>query len=331
MNITRRALLGAAAAGLCGGVAPRVLAQSASTQGDWPARPVRIISPYGVGGPNDLSARLFAEYLGRRLNQSFIVENKPGAGTRLGNEFVAHAPADGYTLLYGAAPYSTLEALYGKLGYDPRKDLQAVSMTATVPLFLVVNAKSPARTAQELIAYGKSQANGLTFGTPGTGSLPHLAAELFLRDAGVKGLSVQYRGDVPAYTDLLAGRLDATLTAITAALPHIRAGTLRVLGVASTARSKIYPDAPTLREQGLPNVIASGWYGFLVPAGTPAPIVSRLDTEINAALKEQAIQGKLLAQGMDPTPGNAAEFASFIDSEMKKWSGVIQKADIKGE
>ncbi|OZI26426.1 ABC transporter substrate-binding protein [Bordetella genomosp. 9] len=326
MKITRRALLGAAAAGLCGGVAPRVFAQ-----GDWPARPVRIISPYGVGGPNDLSARLFAEYLGRRLNQSFIVENKAGAGTRLGNEYVAHAPADGYTLLYGAAPYSTLEALYGKLGYDPRKDLQAVAMAATVPLFLIVNAQSPAKTAQELIAYGKSLPNGLTFGTPGTGSLPHLAAELFLRDANVKGLSVQYRGDVPAYTDLLAGRLDATLTAITAALPHIQAGKLRVLGVASAQRSKIYPDAPTLREQGLPNVVASGWYGFMAPAGTPAAIVSRLDNEINGALKDPDIQRKLLAQGMEPYPGNAADFARFIDAEMKKWSEVIRKAGIKGE
>ncbi|ARP80147.1 ABC transporter substrate-binding protein [Bordetella genomosp. 8] len=326
MKITRRALLGAAAAGLYGGLAPRVFAQ-----GDWPARPVRVISPYGVGGPNDLSARLFAEYLGRRLNQSFIVENKAGAGTRLGNEYVAHAPADGYTLLYGAAPYSTLEALYGKLGYDPRKDLQAVAMAATVPLFLVVNAQSPAKTAQELIAYGKSLPNGLTFGTPGTGSLPHLAAELFLRDANVKGLSVQYRGDVPAYTDLLAGRLDATLTAITAALPHIQAGKLRVLGVASAQRSKIYPDAPTLREQGLPNVVASGWYGFMAPAGTPAAIVSRLDNEINGALKDPDIQRKLLAQGMEPYPGNAADFAAFIDAEMKKWSEVIWKAGIKGE
>ncbi|ANN74551.1 Bug family tripartite tricarboxylate transporter substrate binding protein [Bordetella bronchialis] len=326
MKISRRALLGTAAAGLCAGWAPRVLAQA-----DWPARPVRIISPYGVGGPNDLSARLFAEYLGRGLGQSFIVENKAGAGTRLGNEFVAHAPADGYTILYAAAPYSTLEALYGKLGYDPRKDLQPIAMAATVPLFLVVNAQSPAKTAQELIAYGKTLPNGLTFGTPGTGSLPHLAAELFLRDAGVKGLTVQYRGDVPAYTDLLAGRLDGTLTAITAALPHVQSGRLRVLGVASTARSKIYPDAPTLSEQGLPNVVASGWYGFMAPAGTPAAIVGRLDKEINTALRDADIQRKLLAQGMEPYPGSAAEFQKFIDAEMKKWGEVIQKAGIKGE
>jgi len=326
MKMTRRAVLGAAVAGICAGIAPHAFAQ-----GDWPARPVRIISPYGVGGPNDLSARLLGEYLGRRLNQSFIVENKSGAGTRVGNDFVAHAPADGYTLLYAAAPYSTLEALYGKLNYDPKTDLQTIAMAATVPLFLVVNAQSPAKTAQELIAYGKSQANGLTFGTPGTGSLPHLAAELFLRDAGVNGLSVQYRGDVPAYTDLLAGRLDATLTALSAALPHIQAGRLRVLGVASAERSKIYPDAPTLREQGLPNVVASGWYGFMAPAGTPAPVISRLATEVDGALKDADVQRKLLAQGMEPYPGDPAAFAAFIDSETKKWGEVIEKQHIKGE
>ena len=326
MKMSRRTLLGVAAAAACAGAMPRVYAQ-----GDWPARAVKIVAPYGAGGPNDLSARLLGEYLAQRLGQPFIVENKAGAGTRLGNEFVAHAPADGYTILYAAAPYSTLQALYGKLGYDPKKDLQPVAMSATVPLFLVVNAQSPAKTAQELVAYGKSQPNGLTFGSPGNGSLPHLAAELFLRDADVKGLTVQYRGDVMAYTDLLAGRLDATLTAITAALPHIQSGKLRVLGVASAERSEIYPQAPTLREQGLPNVIAAGWYGFMAPAGVPAAIVNRLDTEINRALADAGIRKRFLAQGMEPHPGSAANFGKFIDAEMKKWADVIQKADIRGE
>jgi tripartite-type tricarboxylate transporter receptor subunit TctC len=326
MKMTRRALLGAAAAGLCAHIAPRAYAQGA-----WPARTVRIVSPYGAGGPNDISARLFAEYLGQRFGQSFIVENKAGAGTRLGNEFAAHAPADGYTILYAAAPYSTLEALYGKLGYNPRKDLQPIAMAATVPLFLVVNAKSPAKTVQELIAYGKAQPNGLTFGSPGNGSLPHLASELLFRDAGVKGLTVQYRGDVMAYTDLLAGRLDATLTAITAALPHVQNGTLRVLGVASAERSPIYAQAPTLREQGLPNVVASGWYGFMAPSGVPGDVVTRLDTEINRALQQPDIKKRLLDQGMEPHPGSAAEFGRFIDAEMDKWGDVIRKAAIKGE
>jgi len=292
---------------------------------------VTIISPYGAGGPNDLSARLLGEYLGHRLGQSFVVENKTGAGTRVGNAFVAHAAPDGYTILYGAAPYSTQEALYGKLNYDPEKDLQPVAMTATVPLFLVVNAQRPVKTAQELIAYGKSRPNGLTFGSPGYGSLPHLAEELLLRDAGVKGLAVHYRGDVGAYTDLLAGRLDATLTAITAALPHVKSGKLRVLGVASTERSEIYPEAPTLREQGLTNVVAAGWYGFMAPAAVPKTIVDRLDSEINRALKDPDMKRKLLTQGMEPHPLDAAGFGKFIHAEMEKWGDVIRKAGIKGK
>ncbi len=326
MKIKRRTLLGAAAASLCAGAVPRAFAQD-----DWPSRPVKIVSPYGAGGPNDISARLLGDYLARRLGQPFIVENKTGAGTRVGNNFVAKAPADGYTLLYAAAPYSTLEALYGDLGYDPRKDLQPVAMAATVPLFLVVNAQTPVKSAQELIAYGKSQENGLTFGSPGYGSLPHLAVELLLRDAGVKGLAVHYRGDVAAYTDLVAGRIDATLTAITAALPHIQSGRLRVIGVASKSQSEIYPQAATLQSQGLPNVVAAGWYGFMAPGGVPGPIVARLDSEINRALKEPDMRKTLLAQGMEPQPGSAAQFGQFIAGEMKKWGDVIKKAGIKGQ
>lgn len=324
-EISRRTFLGAAAAGLYAGTAP-----SAFAAGDWPSRAIRIISPYGAGGPNDISARLIGKYLEGRLGQTFIVENKAGAGTLLANDFTAHAAPDGYTILYAAAPYSTLEALRGKLGYDPKKDLQPVAMTATVPLFLVVNAESPAKSAQELIAHGKSRPNGLTFGSPGNGSLPHLAEELLLQAGGVKGVVIQYRGDVLAYTDLLANRIDATLTAITAALPHIRAGKLRALGVASTSRSEIYPDAPTLAEQGFPGVVASGWYGFMAPAGVPKAIIDRLDMEINNALRDPELKQKLLSQGMEPHGQSAAEFNKFIHAEMVKWRDVIKKAGIKG-
>lgn len=326
MKMNRRTLLRAAAASLCAGAVPRAFAQA-----EWPARAVKIVSPYGAGGPNDISARLIGEYLARRLGQPFVVENKTGAGTRVGNTYVANAQPDGYTILYAAAPYSTLEALYGKLGYDPRKDLRPVAMVATVPLFLVVNAETPIKTAQDLIAYGKSQPNGLTFGSPGYGSLPHLAEELLLRDSGVKGLAVQYRGDVAAYTDLLAGRVDATLTAITAALPHIESGRLRVIGVASQSQSEIYPQAATLQSQGLPNVVAAGWYGFMAPAGVPDAIVARLDSEINQALRDPDMKKTLLAQGMEPQPGSAAEFQKFISAEMSKWGDVIKKAGIKGQ
>ena len=254
MNVTRRTLLGTAAACLAAGSILPARAEN------WPSRYVRLVSPYGAGGANDISLRILAEYLGNRLGQQFIVENRPGAGTRLANEFVAHAAADGYTFLYAAAPYATAEALFGKLTYDPRKDLQPVAMAVMAPIFLIINAEAPFRNLQELIAYGKSRPDGLTFASPGVGSQPHLAAELLFRDAGVKGLNIPFRGDAMAYTELLAGRVDATLTAISTALPYIETGKLRVLGVASAERSPLYPQAPSCASRALPM--------WSLPAGT---------------------------------------------------------------
>lgn len=326
MKMTRRTFINAALASIGTAALPWSFAQDR-----WPARPVTIISPYGPGGPNDISARLIGEHLRGRLGQPFIVENKAGAGTRIGTSYVAHKASDGYTLLYAAAPYATMEALYGNLDFDPHKDLQPVGMTAIAPLFLIVNAQMPVKTVRELIAYGKSRPDGLTFGSPGTGSMPHLAQELLFLDAGVKGLSVHYRGDAAAYMDLLAGRIDATLTAISAALPHIRSGKLRVLGVASGSRSEIYPDAMTLREQGFPNVVASGWYGFMLPRDVPKAVVDRLDAEVSQAIKDTEMKKKLLAQGMEPHALGAADFGKFIDAEMEKWGTVIRKVGIKGE
>jgi tripartite-type tricarboxylate transporter receptor subunit TctC len=325
MNVTRRTLLGAVAAGLCAGAGLQARAD------DWPSRIVRLVSPYGAGGASDISLRILAEQLGRRLGQQFIVENRAGAGTRLANESVAHAAPDGYTFLYAAAPYATAEALFGKLNYDSRKDLQPVAMAVLAPIFLVINAQSPFKTLPEMIAYGKTQPNGLTFGSPGTGSQPHLAAELLFRDAGVKGLNVPFRGDAMAYTELLAGRVDATLTALSTALPSIQSGQFRVLGVASAERSAIYPQAPTLREQGLANVVASGWYGFMAPAATPRAIVERMQDEIIRALADPEIRQKLLVQGLEARGGTAAEFGQFIDAETEKWSKLIREAGLKGE
>jgi tripartite-type tricarboxylate transporter receptor subunit TctC len=325
MNITRRTLLGTAAASLSA-----IPAFKASAQSDWPSRVVRLVSPYGAGGASDISLRILAEQFGRSLNQQFIVENKAGAGTRVANELVSRAAPDGYTFLYAAAPFATAEALFEKVNYS-RKDLQPVAMAMLAPLFLVVNAQAPFRTLQEMIDYARSKPDGLTFGSPGAGSQPHLAAELLFRDAGVKGLIVPFRGDNMAYTELLASRLDATLTALATALPHIQSGALRVLGVASAERSAIYPEAMTLREQGLANVVASGWYGFMAPAATPKPIVERLQAEVIRALADPEVKQKLVVQGLEAKPGTAAEFGKFIDDETRKWGEVIRAAGLKGE
>lgn len=327
MTFTRRTLLrNAAATGLAACPALSALAQA-----DWPSRPVRLVSPYAAGGASDVSARILREYFGRQMGQQFLVENKPGAGTRIANESVARATADGYTVLYMAAPYATAEALYGKLSYDPRKDLVPVAKAVIAPIFLIVNAQAPYKTLQEFIAWGKTRPDGLTFGSPGAGSQPHLAGELLLRDAGVKGINVHFRGDAPAYTELLAGRIDATLTAISTALPHIQAGKLRVLGVASASRSAIYPQTPTISEQGFPNVVASGWYGFMAPQGTARPVVDKLQSEVQRALGDADVKQKLIAQGLEADPSSAVAFAKFIEDESSKWGDVIRKAGIKVE
>jgi tripartite-type tricarboxylate transporter receptor subunit TctC len=325
MKLTRRTLLGTIAAGFA--AAPSL---SALAEGEWPSRVVRLVSPYGAGGASDISLRILAEQFGRSLNQQFIVENKPGAGTRVANELVSRAAPDGYTFFYAAAPFATAEALFEKVNYN-RKDLQPVAMAMMAPLFLVVNAQARYKTVQEMIAYGKSKPEGMTFGSPGAGSQPHLAAELLFRDAGVKGLIVPFRGDNMAYTELLASRLDATLTALATALPHIQSGALRVLGVASAERSAIYPEALTLREQGLSNVIASGWYGFMAPAATPAAIVARLQAEVMRVLADPEVKQKLVVQGLEARPGTAAEFGTFIDDETRRWGEVIRAAGLKGE
>lgn len=325
MSIQRRHLLGA-------GIAAAGLAHApAFAQAGWPARPVHLIAPYGAGGSNDILTRLLGEVLAPRLGQSLVIENKAGAGTRIANEFVARAAPDGYTVLHAAAPIAIGEALYPKLPYDVKKDFVPVLSTAIAPLFLIVNASAPYKTVAEFVEFGKSNAKGLTFGSPGAGSAPHLTAELLLRAGGVKGVVVQYRGDAPAYTELLAGRIDATLTAISTALPHIQAGKLRVLAVANEERTPLYPQAPTFRESGFDSVVGYGWYGLMVPAGTPAPIVQRLNAETNAVLNDPEVRKKVEAVGLQVRGGTSAQFAAFIESETRKWSQVIKAANITVE
>ncbi len=325
MTMNRRHLLAATAAGLALPWSAASIAQS------WPARPIRMVSPYGAGGSNDILTRVLGDFLGRKLGQSVVVENKAGAGTRIANEYVAKAPADGYTLLHAAAPIAIGEALYKDLPYDVHKSFAAIASTAIAPLFLIVNADAPYRSLAEFIKYAKANPKGATFGSPGAGSAPHLTAELLLRAAGVKGVVVQYRGDAPAYTDLLGGRIDATLTAISTAIPHIQAGKLRVLGVATEDRTPLYPDAPTLREQGLASVVGYGWYGMLAPAGTPAAVVERLNAEINAAVADADVRRKAEAAGLQLRSGSAAEFSAFIASETRKWAQIIKAANITAE
>jgi tripartite-type tricarboxylate transporter receptor subunit TctC len=322
MTINRRHLLGAAA------LAPFTLPAIAQS---WPARPVRLVCPYAAGGSSDILTRVLGEFLAPRLGQPVVVDNKPGAGTRIANDLAARAAPDGYTVLHAAAPIAIGEALYPNLPYEVRKSFEPVVSTAIAPLFLVVNAGAPYKTLAEFVQWGKANANGFTFGSPGAGSAPHLTAELFIRAAGAKGLVVQFQGDAPAYTELLAGRIDATLTAISTALPHVQAGKLRVLAVANEARTPLQPATPTFAEAGVPNVVGYGWYGLMLPAGTPAAVVQRLNADTNAAIADADVRRKAEAAGLQLRGGSADEFRSFIDSEARKWAQVIKAANIKAE
>ncbi len=320
MTITRRALLGSAAAGIACGPA------FAATEG-WPARPVRLISPYAAGGSSDISARLLAEYFETKLGKKFFVENKPGAGSTIANQTAARAEPDGYTFLYAAAPYETAEAMFGKLSYDPRKDLRPIALAMLVPLFLIVKADAPYKTLAEFIAFAKAKPEGITFASVAAGSQPHLAAVLLSKTAGFKSVCVQFGGDAPSYIELLAGRVDATTTALPAALPHINSGALRVLGCFSEQRSAAYPEAATLREQGT-DVVAAAWFGFMAPAATPDPIVEQMQFHISQALSDATIKQKLVIQGMDAHYLPGPEFGKFVDGETGKWSKIIREAEI---
>lgn len=322
MNVQRRHLLALAAAG---GIPQAVMAQA------WPTGSVRLVSPYGAGGSNDILTRVLGEYFAQKTGQAFVVENKAGAGTRIANEMVARAAADGSTLLHAAAPIAIGEALFPKLPYDVRKSFVPITTTAIAPLFLVVNADAPFRSVAELVRHGRSQDKGLTFGSPGAASAPHLTAELFFRAAEVKGLNVHFRGDAAAYNELLAGRLDATLTALATAVPHVQAGKLRVLAVATEERTSVSPQTATFREQGFPSVVGYGWYGLMAPAGTPSSMVQRINTLANAALADAEVRKKAEAVGLQLRGGTSTAFAAFIDSESRKWAQLIRAANITSE
>lgn len=325
MTFDRRHFLGATATALVSTFSLPAFAEA------WPSRPIRLVSPYGAGGSNDILTRLLGDYLSGKLGQNVVIENKAGAGTRIANEYISHAPPDGYTILHAAAPIAIGDALYPKLPYNVHKDFAPIVSTAIAPLFLIVNADAPYKTLAEFIQYGKNKPDGLTFGSPGVGSAPHLTAELLLRATKTKGVIIQYRGDAPAYLELLAGRIDGTLTAISTAIPHIEANKLRVLAVATEERTPLYPKASTFREQGYPGVVGYGWYGLMAPAGTPPAIIRRLNAETNAAIADADVRRKADAVGLQLRGGTAAEFSAFINSETRKWAQIIKAANITAE
>jgi tripartite-type tricarboxylate transporter receptor subunit TctC len=307
------------------GLAPQGFAQS------YPARPVRIIVPFSAGGPADLLARVIGEKLQRGLGQSIVVLNKDGAGTILGVDMAAKSSPDGYTLLLGSTAMVINSSTGKKLPYDMLKDLTPVTLAFTQPLILVLQPSVPVNSVKELVAFAKSNPGKLKYGSSGVGTSIHLTTELFRSAVGIDMTHVPYKGVAPALTDLLGGQIDLMFPGITPAMPHIKSGKLKALALTSRTRSQALPEMPTLIELGVANFESVGWYGVLVPAGTPKAIAARLNTELVKVLTMQDVKENLARQGGEATSSTPERFATFIGEELKKWTKVIRSANIKVE
>ena len=294
------------------------------SRAEYPDKPVRMIVPFTPAGATDLLARLVGEQLGKRLNKPVLIDNRPGAGANVGAEIAAHSPADGYTLLMGpASVYAISATLYPKLGYDLVKDLVPVSLIANVPHVLLVNKDLAAKSVPELIALAKKQNGGLNIASQGSGTVSHLEAELLKSMAGVDMTHVPYRGSAPALLDLMGGRVQVMFDSIASALPHIRAGKLRAIAVAAATRSPLLPDLPTVAES-LPGYSAHSWLGIFVPAGTPKPIVDRLQRDLAAVIEDPRARARLVKAGFEPKSSTPEAFAKLVAEEMAKWAPIVK-------
>jgi len=298
----------------------------------YPARPVRFVVAFPPGGGTDIIARSIAQKLGERLGQQVLIDNRPGAGGNIGTDLVAKSSPDGYTLLMGSAgPLAINASLFARMPFDPIKDLAPVTLAASTPNVLVVHPSLPAATVRELIALAKARPGEINFASSGHGTPAHLAGELFNSMAGVKLIHVPYKGAAPALADLLGGQVQLMFSTMPPALPHVRDGKLRALAVTSLKRSPAAPDLPTVDEIALPGFEANTWHGVVVPAGTPAAIVARLNREIVAILHLPDVVERLSGQGAEALGSTPEEFAAYIKSESVKWAKVVRDSGAKAE
>lgn len=325
--IGRRALLAAAAGAPVLAPCARAGAQTGSR---WPDRPVRIVVPFTPGGTTDILARALGAELQEALGRPFIVDNRGGAGGTIGSTAVARAAPDGHTLMMGHIGTLAVNPALYRLPYDTAAAFDPIVLVAVVPNVLVVNPrKVEARSVPELVARAKQTPRGLAYGSGGNGSAAHIAMVAFTRATGTEMEHVPYRGTGPMMTDLFAGTIDLTLTGGPPALPPVRAGTLRALGVSSLQRLSSAPDIPTIAEQGVPGFEANQWYGLVAPAGTPRPVVERLNAECARILRGEKLQPRLAAEGAEAAPGTPEAFGDFIVAERARWGELIRRADVR--
>jgi tripartite-type tricarboxylate transporter receptor subunit TctC len=325
MKHARRRFLRLAA----GAAAMPVLSSVASAQA-YPARPIRILVGFPAGGTPDILARIIGQWLQDRLGQPVVVEDRPGASSNIATEAVVRSPPDGYTLLSVASPNAINAAVYDKLNYNFLRDIAPIASITRLPDIMVVNPEFPAKTVPEFIAYAKANPGKIAMASAGNGTSGHVAGELFKMIAGVDLLHVPYRGGPPAVMDLLAGRVQVLFDVVTNSLEQIKAGKLRALAVTTLERCATLPDVPTMAEF-VPNYEASYWTGLGAPKDTPAEIIQKLNTEINAALADAKIKTRIADLGGTVLSLSSADFGAFIAAETDKWAKVVQFAGIKGE
>ncbi|MEI6318094.1 MAG: tripartite tricarboxylate transporter substrate binding protein [Pseudomonadota bacterium] len=294
----------------------------------YPSKPIRFIVPFGVGGPGDAIGRMVGQKLGEGLGQTVVIDNRSGASTIIGTEVVARSAPDGHTLLLISTTHAVNPSLFKKLPYDPIKDLQPVTMLADTPFMLVIHPSLPARSVAELVKLARSRPGQLNYGSSGNGSSIHLATELFKMAAKVDIGHVPYKGSGPAFADLIGGHIQVLFSSSVSSLPHVNTGKVRGLGLTSAKRVAALPDMPTLSET-FPGFEASSWFGMMVPAGTPDPIVDRLLRESRTALRSPDVNRTLTGQGAEPGGNTPAEFGAFYRSEIRKWAAVIANAGVR--
>ena len=304
----------------------------ALAQAPYPDHPVRIIVPFPPGGPADVLARIVGDKLAQALGKPFVVENKAGAGGNIGMEQGARAAPDGYTLTLAPVGNLTVApALYAKLPYDPAKDFAPITVLASVPNVLIVHPSVPAKTVAELVALAKAKPGSLNYASPGNGSIPHLAGELFKRTAGVDIVHIPFNGVAPASNAVLAGEVQMFFAQSSAALPQWRAGKVVALGVATPKRIAAAPDLPTIAEQGFPGFDATSWYAIVAPAGTPPAAIDRLHAEIVRALAEPDVRERIAGLGAEPVGNSPAEFAAMQRAEAARWTRLAKEANIHAD
>ena len=311
------------------GGAGQAVAQAKDSAANYPERPITIVVGYPPGGATDVIARVVADHLGRAFGQPVVVKNEPGAGSNIATDFVVRSAPDGYTLLVETIANATNMSIYKNLRYNTEKDLVPIVQFMASPSVLVVNPSVPAKSLKELIALAKANPGKYTFASSGVGGSPHLAGEMLKMRAGIDLLHIPYKGATPALQDVLAGNVDMGFKTSLGAMPHMESGRLRPIAVAAPNRLADLPDVPTMEEAGLADFHVLSWNGLAAPAGTPRPIIDKLNAEVNRILQLPEVKKQLVGLGAEPSGGTPEDFAKFVSAEIKKWGEVVRSSGLQ--